>query len=389
MTGKPYSSPESPPLPHARTQEGKPFEVTGVDFTGALYVRDPGKETKAYICLFTCGLSRAIHLETVRDLSVDTFMQAFHRFAARKSLPRLLLSDNASTYVSAAKELEQLFSSDKLEESLRTRGVQWKFIPKRAPWYGGFWERLIGLTKNVLKKVLGRSFITFEALQTLAVEIEGTLNDRPLTYLSADLGDPDPLTPSHLLYGRRIMSLPYTTMEDGEISDPTFLPSSAFQERAKRQTQILRHFQQRWKREYLTSLRESHKGADPSKQNIRVGDVVVVHDDVPRSRWQLAVIEELIEGLDGGITAAKIRTANGKTNRPVTKLFPLEVNDVSESSVNARDDNSNKRGDDENTLTTVKESIGEQLTRKATVRACNRIKGWTNILSVAPEDVVD
>ena len=144
----------------------------------------------------------------MRDLSVDTFMQAFRRFAARKSLPRLLISDNASTYVSAAKELEQLFSSDKLEESLRTRGVQWKFIPKRAPWYGGFWERLIGMTKNVLKKVLGRSFITFEALQTLAVEIEGTLNDRPLTYLSADISDPNPLTPSHLLYGRRIMSLP-------------------------------------------------------------------------------------------------------------------------------------------------------------------------------------
>ena len=168
MTGKPYPSPESPPLPHARTQEGKPFEVTGVDFTGALYVRDPGNETKAYIYLFTCGLSRAIHLEAVRDLSVDTFMQAFHRFAARK-LPRLLISDNASTYVSAPKELEQLFSSDKLEESLRTRGVQWNFIPKRAPWYGGFWERLIGMTKNVLKKVLGRLFITFEALQMLAV----------------------------------------------------------------------------------------------------------------------------------------------------------------------------------------------------------------------------
>ena len=133
----------------------------------------------------------------------------------------------------------------------------------------------------------------------------------------------------------------------------------------------------------------SREGSDPSKQNVRVGDVVVVHDDVPRSRWQLAIIEELIEGLDGGIRAAKIRTANGKTNRPVTKLFPLEVNDISESSVNARDGDSNIRGDEKDTLTTVRESIGEQLTRKATVRTCNRIKGWTDILSVAPENVVD
>ena len=95
-----------------------------------------------------------------------------------------------------------------------------------------------------------------------------------------------------------------------------------------------------------TSLRESHKGADPTKQNIRVG-----------------------------IRAAKIRTANGKTNRPVTKLFPVEVNNVSESSVNARDGDSDKRGDDEDTLTTIRASIGEQLTRKATVRARNHIKG--------------
>ena len=94
-SGKAYLISESPPLPKDRTKEGKPFEVTGVDFTGALYVRDHGTESKAYICLFTCGLSRAVHLEVVQDLSVETFLQAFRRFAARKSLPHLLLSDNA------------------------------------------------------------------------------------------------------------------------------------------------------------------------------------------------------------------------------------------------------------------------------------------------------
>ena len=140
-SGKAYPIPESPPLPKDRTKEGKPFEVTGVDFTGALYVRNHGTESKAYICLFTCGLSRAVHLKVVQDLSVETFLQAFRRFAARKSLPRLLLSDNASTYVSAAKELQQLFTSHKLEESLSTKGVQWRFIPKRAPWYGAQWYR--------------------------------------------------------------------------------------------------------------------------------------------------------------------------------------------------------------------------------------------------------
>ena len=106
-----------------------------------------------------------------------------------------------------------------------------------------------------------------------------------------------------------------------EITDPTFLISSALQERTKRQAQILQHFQQQWKREYLTSLRDTHKGTNTFKQTIKVGDIVLVHDDVPRSQWQLAVIEVLIEGLDGYTRAAKIRTAN----QPVAKLFPLEV----------------------------------------------------------------
>ena len=94
-----------------------------------------------------------------------------------------------------------MFTSGRLEEHLNARDVRWRFIPKRAPWYGGFWERLIGQMKTVLRKVLGRSFITFEVLQTLIVEVEAVLNDQPLTYLSADVNNLEPLTPSHLLYG--------------------------------------------------------------------------------------------------------------------------------------------------------------------------------------------
>ena len=244
--GKAYSIPDPPPLPRARTKEGKPFEVTGVDFTGALYVRNSKGENKVYICLYTCGLTRAVHLEVVSDLNLETFLQAFCRFVSRKSLPRLMLSDNASTYVAAAKDLEQLFASPKLKEALSSRGIKWQFIPKRAPWYGGFWERIIGLTKTTIRKVLGRSFITLEALQTLVVEIEAVLNDRPLTYLSADLDDPEPLTPSHLLYGRRITTLPHPEFEDDELADPTYCTSSTLREKSRRQSQLLQHFQSRW-----------------------------------------------------------------------------------------------------------------------------------------------
>ena len=107
---------------------------------------------KVYVCLFTCASTQAIHLEVVTDLTEVTFLQAFRRFAARRSLPRLVISDNASTYMSAAKELNELFQSPTLKSALMHKGTTWRFIPKRAPWYGGFWERLVEIVKMSLKK---------------------------------------------------------------------------------------------------------------------------------------------------------------------------------------------------------------------------------------------
>ena len=74
----------------------------------------------------------------------------------------------------------------------------------------------------------------------------------------------------------------------------------------------------------MTSLREFHKVADKNSQTIKVGDVVLVHDDTPQVDWRMAVIEELITGNDGLVRAAKIRTAKRRTNRPITKLVSLE-----------------------------------------------------------------
>ena len=110
--GKPYKTPDPPPLPKTRVGSARPFAVTEVDFTGTHYVKEPVGEHKAYICLFTCASTRAIHLEIVTDLSTETFLLAFRRFASRRSLPSIILSDNASTYLAAAEELKILFESD-------------------------------------------------------------------------------------------------------------------------------------------------------------------------------------------------------------------------------------------------------------------------------------
>ncbi len=369
-----------------------PFTVTGVDFTGAIYVKTPQGQEKVYICLFTCANTRAVHLEVVPNLTVPTFMSAFRRFASRKSLPRIMVSDNASTYQSAAEELTLLFNSTELETNLSQRGIQWKFIPKRAPWYGGFWERLVGLTKNSLKKVLGKANVSLEELQTISTETEAILNDRPLTYVSSELKDEEPLTPSHLLYGRRITTLPHPLYEDDEISDATYEPeANNIDVQAKLRTHLVQHFWKRWRQEYLTSLREFHKTTGNNSTEIRVGDVVHVHDDTKRVNWRLAIVESLIKGKDGLVRAANIKTSTGRTNRPITKLYPLEVRSNSRTTEEPKI-TTDKSPDTKNPSTNphspdVTDRKPSRPVRAKAQSAREKLKLWTSILSRPPEDV--
>ena len=271
--------------------------------------------------------TRAVHLELVPDLSLHSFMLALRRFCSRQSVPKTMISDNGTTFQAASNSIRQLFESHTLHDHLAEKGTEWIFIPKRAPWYGGFWERLVGLTKTALKKVLGRSHVSFDELQTVITEIQATLNDRPLTYTPTNLADPEPLTPAHLLHGRRITTLPYQELPP-DVEDVAYVPKSDYStltRRARQQRALIDHFRDRWKSEYLTALREYHRTTGQTKQTIKEGDVVQIHDERPRATWKLAVIRELIMGKDGMVRAAKLRTSHGETTRPIARLYPLEV----------------------------------------------------------------
>ena len=75
---------------------------------------------KVYVCLFTCAVTRAVHLELVTDLSVETFLLAVRRFSGHRSTPKTMILDNASTYMAAADQLKQLFKSTLLSDTLNT-----------------------------------------------------------------------------------------------------------------------------------------------------------------------------------------------------------------------------------------------------------------------------
>ena len=114
--GKTFATSKEPPLPSSRVSDDPPFSNTGIDFAGPLYTSDNG--LKVYICLLRCASTRAVHLELVDSLSVPAFLQAFRRFAARRGLPARLISDNARTFKSAAREVKSIGRS--------TENVSWR-----------------------------------------------------------------------------------------------------------------------------------------------------------------------------------------------------------------------------------------------------------------------
>ena len=120
------------------------------------------------------------------------------------------------------------------------------------------------------KKVLGRSRVTFNlpVLQTLVVEVEAILNDRPLTHVSSDFDDPEPLTPAHLLHGHRIVSLPHEEVEEWDLDDPTFGNSTDVNRQAQLHAFLLKQFHSRWRHEYLT------QGISPNNWNEQTADQV-------------------------------------------------------------------------------------------------------------------
>ena len=139
----PYSAPPPPPLLPFRVQQEPPFTFSGVDFAGPLYVKlsSPCRaEDKVWICLFTCCVVRAVHLELVVNLSVVSFIQCFKRFVSRRGLPRRLVSDNGKTFKGAAKFIRMIMSHYDTRKHLSDLGVEWQFNVERAPWWGGVFE---------------------------------------------------------------------------------------------------------------------------------------------------------------------------------------------------------------------------------------------------------
>ena len=211
--GKPYSSLEAPPLPSFRVQEALPFSDSGIDYAGPLYVQSeaPSRLQKVWICFFMCCMTRGVHLEIVLDMTAKAFIRCYRRFTSRRGFPGRIVTDNAKTFKAAAKTLETVLKRPEVIFFFSHINVKWTFNLERAPWWGGVFKRMVQTTKRCLRKMIGSARLNYDELLTTITEAEMIVNSRPLSYISSnDLEEP--LTPSHLLIGHRVLSLPDTLM---------------------------------------------------------------------------------------------------------------------------------------------------------------------------------
>ncbi|KAE8288370.1 hypothetical protein D5F01_LYC12239 [Larimichthys crocea] len=205
------SVPKMADLPPARLRLYKPpFYSTGVDCFGPFTVKIGRRTEKRWGIVFKCMTTRCVHLDLLESLDTDAFLMSLRRFISRRGKPFELLSDNGTNFTGGARELREAFESmgPQLKEQLAEQQIEFCFNLPSAPHFGGAWEREVRSIKTALKVVLKEQSVPETVLCTVLVEVEGILNAKPFGYVSSDVADPDPITPSILLMGRYDASLP-------------------------------------------------------------------------------------------------------------------------------------------------------------------------------------
>ena len=314
------------PLPPERLDNSPPFSSIGVDFAGPFYTyENPGEAArKAYVAVFTCMSTRGVHLELVPSLETQTFVAAFRRMIGRRGWPKTVFSDSALTFKRAAKDLMLRYQSLDWAQIMQEvnpgfSGIEWSFNCPKSPWWGGTFERMVGLMKERLNLSLKSSKLSFLALTTVLIETESVINSRPLASLRTDPAAPTPITPGHLIAGRMLMIIP-----DANVKN---VPELEVLEKLRHQQALSRQFWRSFSQDYLQELQIRKKWTDVSDYSQLEGKVVVVREESigKKCYWPLGVIIHAIPGRDGLIRSCEVRLANGKQiRRPVQKLALID-----------------------------------------------------------------
>lgn len=239
-------------LPSSRTTPSKPFLRTGIDYAGPVMIRSSlgrlPKLTKAWIAVFVCLATRAIHLELVSDATTQAFIAALKRLIARRGRVAEIVSDNGTNFVGAnnylmAIQQQCIEKSETINNQLR---IKWKFTTPGAPHQGGIYEAAVKSAKYYLIRIIGETTLTFEEYATILSQVEAMVNSRPIAPLNDDPTSLNALTPGHFLIGEAPVRIP-------DEEDFREMPINRLNRWSHLQ-QMMQHFWERWHQEYLSNL---------------------------------------------------------------------------------------------------------------------------------------
>ena len=162
-----YAIPPPRNQPVTHTEGTDAYQVIGVDYAGPLRYRVKIKqEGKAYILVYSCGLTRDIYLDLMPNQETAAFLRTLKKFIAHRGRPERIYSDNGRTFVGAAKWIRAVMKDEQLHNYLSTKKIKWQFNLSRAQWWGrgGQFERMIGLVKSALNKTMGNGLLQWNEL---------------------------------------------------------------------------------------------------------------------------------------------------------------------------------------------------------------------------------
>ncbi|XP_070527375.1 uncharacterized protein [Cardiocondyla obscurior] len=317
-------------LPAERvTPPPRAFSWCGLDYAGPVRVRaSAGRGNsikKAYIAVFICLSTRAVHLELVGDYSTPAFIGAFTRFCSRRGLPQSIYSDNGTNFVGADKELTAAYRAalrdpNFLNQTASDR-VAWHFIPPAAPHFGGIWEAGVRSVKHHLRRVVGSHTLSNEEFVTLLCQVEACLNSRPIAPMSDSLEDYQYLTPGHFLIGSPLTVPPEPSLfelKEGRLT----------------RWQLVRQFAERlwrlWSSDYINTLQQRAKWRKP-EPSLEVGQLVFLRNPLlPPCKWEIGRVIQVHPGADGLVRVATVKTASSSYVRPVGKICVLPIRSYSD-----------------------------------------------------------
>ena len=299
----------------------QPFINVGVDYFSPSLWR-LGEETKIdgvaffshYLSIYESGA-----YWSGTQLDTDSCLNAKMRFSAQRGKPSTIISDNGTHFVGAEREFAEYVAAWKkkgIEEHLIQQGIRWKFNRPAAPHFGGLWERLVRSCKKQRMQCWGTyQSLIMDIFSTTMCIVEQTLNARPLTPVSSDVNNLEAMTPNHFLIGNKSICLPYLFCAE----------NFADHRKLFRQTQDYANpIWDRCRKEYLPTLNNRQKWRSTANETLKEGNHLWLIDDSNKSWcYKLGRVTETIEGSDGVIRSARVRTNDGVYKRPVVKLAPL------------------------------------------------------------------